>query len=633
MNNIKNIFKLMNEGNYEEALSILDKNVETKKDDHLSRFYRSFIRFAYLKEENDTIVKDFEILVDKNTPFCGKSLACLCVIYSHLEKFEQAIMVGTDSRCDFEDFSLDYHFALSRSFFFYGPQYAKALEYIDKCIEEEPDEVPDFYYCKLDILQSIEEYDIAEETLEIVYSKFGGSYIYYYLKAKNCVGKYYIENNDTHLKEASSELNRALQYENDSLYAKLLDIEITSLQKKPEDALDKLSKIKDEFTDEEYQIERFKVFKANELNEQIVTEAKIYLEHHESWRVYLYLGSSLYDKIENMEQVKEERDLFLKAYALNPELFIYRSIYRDNVILQNFEENLNLALEYQKNNPNDIDIHYYIARSKYALNHDYDELFKAFTEPGLCNYYDKFSLLSTLTTMCENPSFLRTSLKKYINYNSQEISSFALKRLGFMFLFGENGFPIRPQKAKELIEMSYNANLDEPCCIAAMGRYYEYVGENEKAFEYYQKAFKEREGYFPPLCTCPVAYLAHAYLKGIGTPANPEKSKELILKQVAEDKNTSNNTIIYLYTYFALTNDERFSIKKAKKMLESTYSFERYEITRAMMLKLVLRRLDEPTKDVDKLIKNCLKYGTKNVKAFYRANKNKDLIYICDDNL
>ncbi len=624
--------QLMIDGKTNDAIKMIEEELSKNPQDIVATFYHAFISFAYLKDESDEVIAEFEKVISKKGKLKGRALALLAIIYSHRFQYEKCIDVSQNAECDPGEFTLDFNFSVALAYYNLNNP-IKSLEYVDKCIEEEPNEEIDFYSFKAEVLINIEEYPEAEETLEIIYSKFGASFIYYYINSKLLLGKYYETKEESYLDQVISEINRAEQYNNDELSVKIMLVEVYALKKEVNQALSILEAIKDKLPSEDYQIARIKVYQINGLKEKIKEEGEQFLQKEESWRIYSVMANALYSDYTCVDDVRAEQELYLKSYSLNKSLQLFRLIFKGAYIINNFDMMLDLAYKYKEEHPDDKVINYYIARCKSKLNYSYDELIKAYMEPGVSNQYFRFDYLNIMASISDQPKFVDMLLKKEKKIRLEDFPLWNRKTIGTFYLFGLHGFPKDYSKAKLWIESTYKECSEDPCAIAVMGRYYEVVGEESKAFELYKRAYERSLEVFPLSCNCSQAYYAHALLRGIGTNINVEQSKKIILHAIQNFKCQVNNTTIYLYTYFALNNDARFSLSTAKEMLEQTNPFSRYEITRAMMLKCVMKKLGLETGSINTLIKLCVKYGSKNAKQFYKENQNKDIVYICSEDL
>lgn len=631
MINENDLPKLINEGNVEEALKLAESELEKNPKNLTVLFFHAFISFVYYKDETEKTIKEFEILANSNNKFQGISLALLAILYSHTNEYEKCIKVASDNRCTPGDFTLDFNFSVAVAYYSYDLE--KSLEYVNKCIEEESDNELDFYEFKEDVLTSLERFEEAEKLLETIYTKFGASMRYYFMQSKVLYYKYFINGERETLERALEELNRAEQYGDLNDFLVYHRIKILTYLNRVDEALELLESVKDKMDESELIVNKIILFDANELYDRILAIKEEAMKKDYSWSVYDALAKSLYSKRKTIDDFVNEQKLYIKCYEVTGHIRFIHSIFLDARRIHNYKLVLDFAEDYKKKNPEDTDINYYIYECKAKLNYSYDDLYKAITAPGVSSDCGLFYFLYQVSEYDQNPRYEDKLMRKLVKNNIQGADSFQRKTIGCYYLFGLHGLQINYSKARQLIEEAYNESKDEPCVISTMGLYYEVIGDYNKAFKLYEEAYNLRIQDSLATCNCSDAYYAHALLKGIGVSVNIPKAREVVLTTLEQFKELSNNTTIYLYTYFALNNDARFDLHKAKEMLLSTISIKRYDITRALMLKCVLKKLGEDTTEVESLIKKCLKYGTKTAKKFYKENKNKDIVYICYDAL
>ena len=89
----------------------------------------------------------------------------------------------------------------------------------------------------------------------------------------------------------------------------------------------------------------------------------------------------------------------------------------------------------------------------------------------------------------------------------------------------------------------------------------------------------------------------------------------------------SSNSVIYLYAHFALMGYDGFDLLTAKELLSSTHTFDRYEISRLIMIKQINAKLKIYDKSIDLLIKKSLKYASKDAVAYYKKNIKEKVSY------
>ncbi|MCI6509177.1 MAG: hypothetical protein PUH11_06940 [Bacilli bacterium] len=631
---LEKMSQFINDGNYEKAIEVLDEVIQNEPKNYQAIFNRAFMKFVCLNKVDEDVINDFDKVAQSKSELKGKAIACLVIAYSHLENYRAAYLCGKAKDCDYSDFALDYNFAMSRACFFLGNEYLEeALDYINKCLEDENADEFNHYYCKVDILLELGRFDEASQLLDDMYSRFGASFNYYYDRARINLELYNRdENKDPHyLEEAEASILVAKKYEDKNISIELLHIEVLMNMKKAKESLEILETIKNELKEEEYIINKLKIYQAIDDIDSIITTAKEYLKTNDSPFINSYVGATYQDNAKSNEDLKEALPYYKHAYELSPNYTTFIRLYNINYLLHLNSDNLELIRDYNKKAEDRNDTLNCLATTKYRLNRPYDEIESAYMKNGTKNGVDYLKFISIISMIDVNPKRFYRYFKKYKKIPLEKIETWNYKKLGFMFLFGENGLSVNYDRAKEFLLASYNDDPDESCNISALARFYEVTGNNEEAFKLYKEAYLKRINYFAAQCVCSDGYMAHAYLNGIGTKVDEEKAKEITLNAFNFLKKTCNNTIIYLYTFFALQGDERFNLETAEEYLQLTFPFERYEITRYMMLKRVKEALNKPTVDVEREIKKCLPFTTKIAKDFYNEHKDDKIIYISPD--
>ncbi len=615
-------------GEYEEAYQKFSRIYENDNKDYLALFYRAVTAFSHFPDRKEQTINDFERLVAINCPFKYHAMAYLVMIYCDNE-VEKAIKYVDDAIKHNPELYIDINFALSRAYFERGDDESlqKSLAYINKCIEKDEGENPDFYICQVEILIALSKFEQAEETLDLVYRQFGGSLNYYYLTSKLKVAKYYKIKDDYFLDQALSDLVLATQYDENNCGVILQKVEIYALKKEKEKALKELEKTKQYLNDDSYLVEQFKVYEELGEDNTIIKIAYEYLKDHESWRIYYSLGFFLAKSAKSLIEIEELKSVYLKAYNLHKEIFIFDEIYRINLILSCDFDNLELLEDLIKIHPEDGRLHFLLGETKHRLNYDYDEVISEFTVSYELKYLDEFKYLTLIIPLTIAPKKIAKKLKKYQKKDFRPSDIWLLRKLGIMYLYGEDGFKQIPNLAEDILEFCNNVVTDDACMKSTLGRAYELNGKSKDAFKCYEDAYQTELAEVLPVCNCANGYLAHAYIKGIGISEDLEKAKKLILEGISFLKEKSSNIVIYLYTYFALKGDKRFSLGTALSYLETKYPFYRYEISRAMLINIIRKKLSLSTKNSQEYIEQCLKQGNKTTKVYYKENKNKDLIY------
>ena len=612
-------------GSYEEFSNIISMN----QKDYFAIFYRAVIDFLHLNSNIEQTINDFEQCVKEKSPFANNAKAYLTIIYSNNDEPHKSIVYGNDALKEGTELNLDVNFALSKSYYQIGDYFSllKSLEHINKCIEQEPEEIVDFYVCKVDLLLTLNKLEESAEVLNMIYTKFNGSFTYYYLLAKLQLLEYRASQDNIKLEKSLRNIDLALQYEEDSFTAVMLKIEILSVLKKKEEALKLLATVKEEYEDDAYLVERFKVYEEIGEIDTILKLGEEYLQNNESWRIYYSIAFFKSKTAQTYDEIIELKNLYLNAFKLNPEIFIFNELYRINFILNKDEDNLDLLNNVCDLYPNDGRLIYLKAEAMHRLHYEYDDVVEIMNEAHDKGYLEDIRFLTLITPLMEKPKTVYKALKAYTKSDISKMSPWMKRKMGLRYLYGEEGYKVDIVKASEIITTAYTEEKDDSCMIATYARLLELTKQDNEAFIYYQKAYIAECNEIMPACNCAHGYLAHAYLNGIGTSISIDEAQKLILEGINIAKDCSSNIVIYLYTYFALQGYKHFDLLISKKYLEGKYPFCRYEITRPMMLKLVYKKLGLNTDDLDKTIKQCIKYGEKANKKYYKENKDKDLIY------
>ena len=610
---------------YEEFTKIISEN----KKDYFAIFYRALIDFLHLNQFMDQSIADFEFCITEKSPFETSAKAYLTIFYSNNDEPHKSIIYGTECLKNGTELTLDVNFALSKSYYQIGDYFSllKSLEHINKCIEIDEDENVDFYVCKVDLLLTLNKLEDADNTLNTIYSNFGGSFSYYYLKAKLRLLEYRATNDCQKLNSAIRDIDLSLQYEENSFTAVSLKIEILSVYKKKEEALKLLETVKDEYEEDGYLVEKFKIYEEIGEVDTILKLGEEYLKHQESWRIYYSIAFIKSKTAQSREEILELKDLYEKAFNLNPEIFIYNELYRLNFILNKDEENLKLTDYLCELHPNDGRLTYLKAECLHRMHFDYDDVVETMSKSHDEGYLEDLRFLTIITPLIEKPKSVYKALKAFQKNDLMKLSSWMKRKMGLRYLYGEEGYKQDIVKASELITSAYCDESDDSCMIATYARLLELTEQHNEAFIHYNKAYIAECNEVMPACNCAHGYLAHAYMQGIGIEKNIEEAAKLIKLGIELSKGCSSNIVIYLYAYFALLNREGFDLNLAKQYLEGKYPFCRYEISRPMMLKLIYKRLGLDTTEIDKTIKLCIKYGEKSNKKYYKLNKDLDLIY------
>ena len=242
-------------------------------------------------------------------------------------------------------------------------------------------------------------------------------------------------------------------------------------------------------------------------------------------------------------------------------------------------------------------------------------------------YINEIEFLDDVLGLAEDPKpYIKLALK-HKNDDIEILDPWSKRKMAIRYLYGDDGYKQDFYKAYTYLEYALKELPDKSCIYSSMGKYYEFKNKPEDAFKLYEKAYGlyTLDSYNP--CNCASSYLAHAYLNGIGVEKDASKAKELVLEALKEKGKYSTNGIFYLYAYFALNGEDGFDLAYAKELLELTSTFNRYEVSKYLMISKINKKLKIDDKVNQKRLKRALKFADKYSKQYYKHNKNKDIIY------
>jgi tetratricopeptide (TPR) repeat protein len=242
-------------------------------------------------------------------------------------------------------------------------------------------------------------------------------------------------------------------------------------------------------------------------------------------------------------------------------------------------------------------------------------------------YIDDVELLDEISGLVENPKSLEKMILKHQSDPLNTLDPWSKRKIGVRYLYGDDGYKQNFDKAIQYLTIADNELSDKACMKSTMGKYYEFTGDYNLAFNAYEKAYDIYVNDLFNPCNCSVGYLAHAYYNGIGVEKNVDYAKELVLSGINKLGINCSNSVIYLYAYFALKGEKDFDLNQAAKLLSSTHTFDRYEISKFVMLRQIYLKLGKNTKDVDLYIKRCLKFASKSAIKYYKENIKKEVSY------
>ena len=637
--------KLMQENKYEEAYLEFSKSIEKHDNNFEAIYFRAIIDFGHLKKHFDTTINDFTKLSNVKNQYQIPSCQLLTIMYDMNDDYDNVILYGEKALSlmgknseILVDLKVDIFYALARSYFhkYQTSDLTKALIYIEHCFEEVKEDADlEYYLLKLDILVALKKYDEAKTLVAKAQTQFNNSGDLYYSKEKisYAIALDKIAKGDLSyvkdLEDALYYLDIFEKYSNNLFVVNLTRAEIYTSLKKYDEAI----KILDTLTTKEnvvdIMIEKIKVYETSGNIDAAIKLCEDYLENNDSWKIKYSLGYLLYAKSETIESINQCLSLQYDAYKDAKESFILHEICILNNKLFKYEENYNLLKEHYKNG---IPFHdgkgaYMLAVMAQSIGKSYEEQVEYYHESFIRGYIDEIEYLDEVSGLVSDPNKLTKLILKHQHDKLEDLDPWTKRKMGIRYLYGEQGYKQDLDAAKDYLMIAYKELEDKACMCSTMGKFYEFKREFGAAFKYYNDAFNiySKQQFNP--CNCSVGYLAHAYYKGLGVEQNEDKAKELIFEGIKKMGKNSSNSVIYLYAYFALKEESGFDLNFAKELLSSTHTFDRYEISKFVMLKQINNKLNVVDKNLDILIKQSLKYLSNDAKKYYKENIKKELSY------
>ncbi len=647
MKNVENIeaIKLMQENKFDEAYEAYTKLINKNPNNYEAIYFRAIIDFGHLKKYFEKTLEDLTFLALRKNPYQVPSIQLVTVMYDMNDNYDKTIFYGTKALELIDknnnspvDLKVDIYYALARSYFnkYGSSDLTKALIYIEHCFDELKEEADlEYYLLKLDILIAMKKFDEAKKIIQKAQSNFGNAGDLYYSKEKVSYAialDKITKNDDSYvddLEDALKYLEIFEKYSNNKFAITLTRVEIFTALKKYDDAIKQLDSLINDENIVNIMIEKIKVYETSGNLDAAIKLCEDYLENNDAWQIKYSLGYLLYNRYDDLKTIKQCLSLQYDAYKDAKESFILYEICILNNKLFNYEENYKLLKEHYKNGipENDGKGAYLLAVMAQSIGKSYDEQVEYYHESFVRNYIDEIEYLDEIYGLVSDPSKYTKQILKYQKSPIDTLDPWSKRKMGIRYLYGENGYKQDIVKATKYLDLAYQELDDKSCMCATMGKFYEFKKEFNNAFEFYNKAFYIYQKDLRNPCNCSIGYLAHCFTLGIGVEKNLDKAKSLILEGISKMGKNSSNSVIYLYGYFAMLMYEGFDLNYAKELLLSTHTFDRYEISRLIMIKQINKKLNVVDKSIDMKIKECLKFISKEGKKYYKENINKDLSY------
>lgn len=637
--------KLMQENKFEEAYEMFTRLIEDNPKNYEAIYFRAIVDFGHLKKHFPTTLSDLDHLAGFKNPFQVASIQLVTIMYDMddeydlvIEKGEKALELLKKDNNSPIDLKIDIYYALARSHFhkYTNSDLLEALIYIEHVFDELKEDVDlEYYLLKLDILVALKRYDDAKNLIAKAQANFGNAGDLYYAKEKvsYAIGLDKIAKGDESyvldLENALNYLDIFEKYSDNAFVIALTRVEIFTALKRYDDAIKVLDTLVTSDNIVDIMIEKIKVYETSGKIEDAIKMCEEYLENNDSWKIKYSLGYLLLAKDDSIETINQCLSLQYDAYKDSKEAFILYEICILNNKLFRYEENYDLLKEHYRAGIPETDGKgaYLLAVMAQAIGRSYDEQVEYYHEAYIRGYIDESEYLDEVAGLVEDPTKLTKLILKHQSDKIKNLDPWTKRKIGIRYLYGENGYKQDFDQAKIYLELAFKELEDKSCMCSTMGKFYEFKQDFNNAFKHYNEAFKIYNNQpFNP-CNCSVGYLAHCYYKGIGVEKDTKKAKDLVLSGIYSMGKNASNSVIYLYAYFALNGEKDFDLTLAKELLSSTHTFDRYEISKFVMLKQINKKLNINDKDLDLMIKRCLKFITKDAKLYYKENIKQEISY------
>lgn len=637
--------KLMQENKFEEAYDAFTKLIEESPKNYEAIYFRAIVDFGHLKKHFPVTLSDLDHLSSFKNPYQVPSIQLVTIMYDMDDEYDEVISHGLkalelldSSNNSIVDLKIDIFYALARSYFhkYSSSDLTKALIYINHVFDVLKEEADlEYYLLKLDILIAMKKFEEAKELLAKAQASFGNTGDLYYAKEKvsYAIGLDKIAKGDESyvldLEDALNYLEIFEKYSDNAFVIALTRVEIFTALKRYDDAIKVLDTLITEENMVEIMIEKIKVYETSGNIDDAIKMCEEYLENNDSWKIKYSLGYLLLAKDDSINTINQCLALQYDAYKDAKEAFILYEICILNNKLFKYEENYDLLMNHYRAGIPDSDGKgaYLIAVMAQAIGRSYDEQVKYYHEAYIRGYIDESEYLDEVAGLVEDPTKLTKLILKHQSDKIEHLDPWTKRKMGIRYLYAENGYKQDFEKAEMFLKLAYKELEDKSCMCSTMGKFFEFKQDFNNAFKHYNEAFKiyNNQAYNP--CNCSVGYLAHCYYKGIGVDKDINKAKDLVLSGIYSMGKNASNSVIYLYAYFALNGEKDFDLTLAKELLSSTHTFDRYEISKFVMLKQINKKLNINDKDLDLMIKRCLKFITKEAKLYYKENIKQEVSY------
>lgn len=643
---------LIKDAKYKLAYQEFSHLIQSNNEDYQAYYYRGIVDFYYLKENLFQTKKDFERVIEKIPKYASELYAPLTILSNMANEVEQTIIYGEKALENpkikhLPSFIIEINFALSRAYYQRGSStvdYIKALSYLEQCLVMSDDEKVELYLCKCEILLEMELFDEVLDILDTLVIKYEFRSTIFFIRGRALSEKLQedesLDKYNQRLEEALYCFNVYLKYdEKDDLALFYRANTLRRLGRVSEALSDYQTLIDNDnlneppFFRDELIVEMMRTYEINNQLDQAIEVANIHLYKFDSWQIEYMKAMMIIERYP--EQLEQLVPLLEHAYQLSKRSVVAMGIldvYRRSGKIDKCYLWLKQLVD---ENPNEGRWYYYMGDILLKLNQPYDQVIDSYFKAYLYGYIDEMEYYDMILPLSSNPKMWYRHLK-YLTSKVDKIWMNALlpveigsaHKISVRYLYGLSGLKVNFKLAEKYAIFCQQIYPKDCCMNVNYGRVLELKGNFDEAYHYYHNAKELTEQEQNPICYCAFGYLAHAYLKGIGTKEDLSQAKNLILSAIKAEGKIVDSSVIYLYAYLALKEEDGFDINEAIAYLEYPSSFLRYEITRYQLLLQLYRKLGyKNIKTYQNMLKKAYRFDSILAKKYYLKHKHDEIYY------
>ncbi|HHU24358.1 MAG: hypothetical protein WCT00_01865 [Bacilli bacterium] len=646
-------FSFMENENYQQAYQEFSRIISQNKRDYSAYFYRGMIDFYFLKQNLMQTKADFEMVLSKKPKFAKQLYGPLAIISDMTNNHDDTIDYGTRALAfeeiyDQPELALGVNFAISRAYFnrsLTRTDYYIALEHLNKCMELSNDDLVELYLCKCDIYMALDEYQELLNTLDKMMTIFSIQPIFYLVRARaltNMARSELDEDKRIQLLEQALELFQIyFQYEESDPVAYFYQADVYRLLNRFDEAVKVYEAVKDKITEDEenqFQDETIvSIMKTLEMSDkplEAISYGENYISTQQSWRVEYGIAELILNFQE--EAYEKAINLLRHAFSISRKLPVALFLVETYQRYYQYEQCLKWLYEVITDDPNDGRWYYYAADIASKLRFSYDEVEDFYLKAHRFGYLDLIGLCDMVIPLLKNPfswtprlKALSKKLDRMFEKNPilPQIEPYIAHKQSVRSLLGLHGMRINQKRSFKYAKYCVDIYPEDCCFNTNLGRVYEFIGDEEKAFEIYFNTYGNILNDNHSTCQCAAGYLAHAYYQGIGTKQDTEAAVKIIQNAYQVEKEVSDSSVLYLYAYFALKGYPGFDLYQAINNLEHPSSFQRYEISRYQLLIALYEKVGRSTQNLKRQLHRAYYFDSILARKYYQKHRNDPIYY------